>query len=103
MKPNSIVPDHTPAGLRTSIELCVKALRGTKKIDLFETARVVRTIPIAEQVEILKGFVAEGLFDHVGLSECSAQSLREINALMTCRHENVVGIREVVVGDTLTQ
>lgn len=30
-------------------------------------------------------------------------SLREINALMSCRHENVVGIREVVVGDTLTQ
>jgi cell division cycle 2-like protein len=30
-------------------------------------------------------------------------ALREIYALMTCRHENVVGIREVVVGDTLTQ
>jgi cell division cycle 2-like protein len=30
-------------------------------------------------------------------------ALREINALITCRHENVVGIREVVVGDTLTQ
>ncbi|KAJ4486323.1 Pkinase-domain-containing protein [Lentinula aciculospora] len=30
-------------------------------------------------------------------------ALREINALMACRHENVVGIREVVVGDTLTQ
>ena len=30
-------------------------------------------------------------------------SLREINALMACRHENVVGIREVVVGETLTQ
>lgn len=30
-------------------------------------------------------------------------ALREVNALMTCRHENVVGIREVVVGDTLTQ
>lgn len=29
--------------------------------------------------------------------------LREINALMVCKHENVVGIREVVVGDTLTQ
>ncbi|PSR85870.1 hypothetical protein PHLCEN_2v5346 [Hermanssonia centrifuga] len=29
-------------------------------------------------------------------------ALREINALMSCRHENVVGIREVVVGDTLT-
>jgi cell division cycle 2-like protein len=30
-------------------------------------------------------------------------SLREINALMSCRHENVVNIREIVVGDTLTQ
>lgn len=30
-------------------------------------------------------------------------ALREINALMACQHENVVRIREVVVGDTLTQ
>lgn len=30
-------------------------------------------------------------------------ALREIYSLMTCRHENVVTIREVVVGDTLTQ
>lgn len=30
-------------------------------------------------------------------------ALREVYALMSCRHENVVGIREVVVGETLTQ
>jgi cell division cycle 2-like protein len=30
-------------------------------------------------------------------------ALREVSALMACRHENVVNIREVVVGDTLTQ
>lgn len=30
-------------------------------------------------------------------------ALREVNALMVCQHENVVGIREVVVGETLTQ
>ncbi|KAH8120089.1 Pkinase-domain-containing protein [Phellopilus nigrolimitatus] len=30
-------------------------------------------------------------------------ALREINALIACKHDNVVGIREVVVGDTLTQ
>lgn len=30
-------------------------------------------------------------------------ALREVYSLMTCRHENVVRIREVVVGDTLTQ
>lgn len=30
-------------------------------------------------------------------------SLREINALIACKHDNVVAIREVVVGETLTQ
>ena len=30
-------------------------------------------------------------------------ALREVYALMSCRHENVVGVREVVVGQTLTQ
>ena len=30
-------------------------------------------------------------------------ALREINALIACKHENVVGIREIVVGETLTQ
>lgn len=30
-------------------------------------------------------------------------ALREVNALMSCQHDNVVRIREVVVGDTLTQ
>ena len=30
-------------------------------------------------------------------------ALREINSLMQCRHDNVVSIREVVVGETLTQ
>ncbi|KAF8134503.1 Pkinase-domain-containing protein [Boletus edulis] len=30
-------------------------------------------------------------------------ALREVSALMACQHENVVRIREVVVGDTLTQ
>jgi cell division cycle 2-like protein len=30
-------------------------------------------------------------------------ALREVYALMSCRHENVVSVREVVVGDTLTQ
>ncbi len=30
-------------------------------------------------------------------------ALLEINSLMLCQHDNVVGIREVVVGETLTQ
>ena len=49
-----------PEGIRTSVELCVKALRGTKKIDLFENARVSRETPLAEQYKVLKGLVDEG-------------------------------------------
>jgi cell division cycle 2-like protein len=30
-------------------------------------------------------------------------ALREVYSLMSCRHENVVRVREVVVGQTLTQ
>ncbi|VDB99963.1 unnamed protein product [Peniophora sp. CBMAI 1063] len=77
MKPNSFDTDPSPEGLRTSVELCVKALRGTKKIDLFENARVSRTTPIPEQMKALKGLISEGLFDHIGLSECSAATIRE--------------------------
>ena len=68
-----------PEGLRAAIELCVKALRGTKKIDLFESARVTRTTPIPEQMKALKGLIEEGLIGHIGLSECSAATIREAN------------------------
>ncbi|KZV73075.1 aldo/keto reductase [Peniophora sp. CONT] len=81
-RPNSIIPDASPEGLRTSVELCVKALRGTKKIDLFENARVTRDTPLTKQYEVLKSFVDEGVIGHIGLSECSAATIREVNELV---------------------
>ena len=30
-------------------------------------------------MKVLKGFIEEGLFDHIGLSECSAATVREAN------------------------
>ncbi|KZV73108.1 aldo/keto reductase [Peniophora sp. CONT] len=81
-KPNSVVFDDSPEGIRTSVELCVKALRGTKKIDLFENARVTRETPLSKQYEVLKGLVDEGLIGHIGLSECSAATIREVNEIV---------------------
>ncbi|KZV73064.1 aldo/keto reductase [Peniophora sp. CONT] len=81
-KPNSQIYDPSPEGLRTSVELCIKALRGTKKIDLFENARVTRDTPLTKQYEVLKSFVDEGLIGHIGLSECSVVTLREVNELV---------------------
>ncbi|VDB82826.1 unnamed protein product [Peniophora sp. CBMAI 1063] len=74
---NKMEPDPSPEGLRASIEKCAKALRGTKKVDLFQNARVSRLTPISEQMKVLKGFVDEGLIGNIGLSECSAATIRE--------------------------
>ncbi|TBU40036.1 Aldo/keto reductase [Dichomitus squalens] len=62
--------DLMPPGaenLRRSVDACLAALRGTKKIDLFETARVDPN--------------EEGKFDHIGMSECRAETLRKAHAI----------------------
>ena len=57
------------------------ALRGTKRLDLFECARVDPNYSVEHTIRVLSGFVKEGLFDHIGMSECSAESLRKGNAV----------------------
>ena len=57
------------------------ALRGTKRLDLFECARVDTHYSVEHMVGVLAGLVKEGLFDHIGMSECSAASLRKGNAV----------------------
>lgn len=74
-------PDASPEALRRSVTNILAALRGTKKLDLFECARVDSDYTVEHTIGILKGFVEEGLFDHIGMSECSADSLRKGNAV----------------------
>ncbi|KAI0773743.1 aldo/keto reductase [Fomes fomentarius] len=64
-----------------SVNRCISALRGTKKIDLFEPARLSREVPVEDMVRILVELLQEGKFDHIGLSECSAESLRRAHAV----------------------
>ena len=44
-------------------------------MDLFQCARVP-DMPVEETVKLLSSFVKQGLFDHIGLSEASADTLR---------------------------
>ncbi|KAI0818942.1 aldo/keto reductase [Irpex lacteus] len=67
--------------LTRSLNLCNDALRGKKHIDLFETARVDTSRPIEEVIRNMKTLVDRGLFDHIGLSEVSAETLRRANAV----------------------
>lgn len=70
-----------PENLKKSINNVVSALRGKKHVDLFETARVDPNYPIEDTIRVLKTYVDEGLIGHIGLSECSAATLRRAHAV----------------------
>lgn len=72
---------HSPENLRRSVTNVNRVLRGKKKVDLFECSRVDHNYPIEETIRNLKVLRDEGLFDHIGMSECSAETLRRANAV----------------------
>ncbi|KAI6005525.1 aldo/keto reductase [Pisolithus albus] len=81
LAPNSFQPDCSPANLRRSVETINEKLRGTKRLDLFESARVDPNVPIEVSIAALAELKKEGKLDHIGMSECSAASLRRGNAV----------------------
>lgn len=44
-------------------------------------ARVDSKIPLEEIIKTLAGLSKEGKFDHIGLSECSANTLKRANTV----------------------
>jgi len=79
--PGPGVPSGSPENIRRSVDTINAALRGTKKLDLFQCARVDPSIPIEEQVKVMAELVKEGKFDHIGMSECKAETLRRGHAV----------------------
>ena len=51
-------------------------LRGTKRLDLFECARVDPDVPVEVSIAALAKLKSEGKLDHIGMSECGAETLR---------------------------
>lgn len=80
-KANSLVPDSSPVNLKRSVDTILEKLRGKKKLDLFETARIDHNHPVEETVKILSGFVSEGKFDFIGLSECHANTVKRASSI----------------------
>ncbi|KIJ26326.1 hypothetical protein M422DRAFT_272616 [Sphaerobolus stellatus SS14] len=68
--------------LRKSIDNINAKLEGTKHVDIFESARVDPNRSIEEAMNNMKTLIEEGKFGHVGLSECSAETLRRANAVV---------------------
>lgn len=66
------------------MDKCIAALRGTKKIDLFQPARIDREVSVEDTMRTLVEMLHEGKFDHIGLSECRADTLRRGHAVRAC-------------------
>lgn len=69
-------PDGTDAGIRKSVDNCIQILGGTKKIDVFEMARVDPNVPIEESVGYLAKLIEEGKISAIALSEVRADTIR---------------------------
>jgi pyridoxine 4-dehydrogenase len=80
-KEGELAPDASPANLRRSVTAIVTALDGAKRLDLFECARVDPSVPVEDVMRTLATLRDEGLFDHIGMSECAAGTLRRACAV----------------------
>ena len=77
--------DGSRENLRRSVDDILKALRGTKKLDLFEPARRDPKYEIEHYAEVLNELVKEGKFDYIGLSEVGAETVRRAHKVRSCR------------------
>ena len=75
-----LVIDNQPRSLREAVESSLGRL-GTDRIDLFYLHRIDRGTPIEESVGTLADLVKAGKIRHIGLSECSVQTLRRAHAV----------------------
>ncbi|KAJ9632877.1 hypothetical protein H2204_007607 [Knufia peltigerae] len=80
-KPGTIEPDGSRENVRRSVEDCLEILDGTKKIDIFECARVDPNVPIEDTVGHLAELVKEGKIGGIGLSEVKASTIERAHAV----------------------
>ncbi|KAJ7669267.1 aldo/keto reductase [Mycena polygramma] len=78
---NGITPDSSIGNLRKCMATVERALGPYKKMDLYQLARVDPTRPIEETMANLVVLLKERHFSHIGMSECSAATLRRANAV----------------------
>ncbi|KAG6379391.1 NADP-dependent oxidoreductase domain-containing protein [Boletus reticuloceps] len=66
----------SPENLTRSVNLVNEKLRGTKRLDLYQCARVDPNTPVEVSIAALAKLKSEGKLDHIGMSECGAETLR---------------------------
>ncbi|MFF9105155.1 aldo/keto reductase [Streptomyces rubrogriseus] len=72
-------PNGRPDYVRRAVEGSLRRL-GTDRIDLYYQHRVDPNVPVAETFGVLGDLVTEGKVRYLGISEASAESIREAHA-----------------------
>jgi pyridoxine 4-dehydrogenase len=80
--PGKLDVDGSRENLRRSVDNILKALRGKKRLDMFEPARRDPNYEIEHYAEVLSELVKEGKFDYVGLSEVAAATVRRAHKVI---------------------
>ena len=86
-------PDaHTPSGkpeeVRRSMNVCLDALKGRKKIDIFEAARRDPNTPLEITFGVLqKEYIDKGLLGGIALSEVNVDTIHE-----AVKHAKIVAV-----------
>ena len=68
-------------GVRSSVNNILSKLRGTKRLDLYEVARIDGSTPVEETIKAITELIAEEKLDFIGMSECKAETLRRGHAV----------------------
>lgn len=83
LDPQTLVPNCTPAGLRSSVENCIRLLPPSiKTIDFFEPARLEPSVAVEETVATLVELINEGKIKHgYMLSEVRGSTIRRAHKI----------------------
>lgn len=73
--------DASPEGIKKSVENILSILDGKKKLDIFQSARVDKNVPIEDTIRAVAEYVKAGKIGGIGLSEASATTIRRAHAV----------------------
>jgi pyridoxine 4-dehydrogenase len=74
-------PDNSPENIRKSIDRCLEVLQDKVLIDIWEPARADPKVDIETTIATIAEYVKAGKIGGIGLSECSATTIRRAHAV----------------------
>jgi len=83
IKPGALLPEGTREAVIRDVKACLDLLPPEiKKIDMFEPARIDKTVPLEETLHALRECQENGWIGGVALSEAGAETIKAANKIV---------------------